>query len=210
MRTVLHRLVGVANRDGRDAVIRGDDGVGLIELLIAMLVLSLGIMAIVAGFSSGMVALNNASRTGTAGTLADKQMEAYRALAYAGIRLTSSPSPPTDSWYRADPAYDAVNAVPGDATCSSSTATCMPVQTKASGLSAPDGRSYRLDTYVVWNCPVSSTTLSYASPYSATSPGCTGGAVAARPVKKVTVVVRDGDNPTKTYISETSTFDAAT
>ena len=48
-----------------------------------MLVMALGIMAIVAAFSSGMVALNNASRTGTAGTLADRQMEAYRALAYA-------------------------------------------------------------------------------------------------------------------------------
>ena len=43
--------------------------------------MALGIMAIVAGFSSGMVALGNASRTGTAGTLADRQMEAYRGAA---------------------------------------------------------------------------------------------------------------------------------
>ena len=60
-------------------------GFGVIELLIAMTVMAIGISAIVAGFSSGIVALNNASRTGTAGTLADKQMEAYRALPYASV-----------------------------------------------------------------------------------------------------------------------------
>ena len=57
-----------------------------------MLVMALGIMAIVAGFSSGMVALGNASRTGTAGTLADRQMEAYRALPYDEHRAPARPS----------------------------------------------------------------------------------------------------------------------
>ena len=56
-----------------------------------MLVMALGIMAIVAGFSSGMVALSNASRTGTAGTLADRQMEAYRALPYSEHRAHGTP-----------------------------------------------------------------------------------------------------------------------
>jgi hypothetical protein len=42
-------------------------------------------MAIVAGFSSGMLALSSASRTSTAGTLADKQMEAYRAQTYSSL-----------------------------------------------------------------------------------------------------------------------------
>ena len=81
-----------------------EDGFGLIELLIAMLVMALGIMAIVAGFSSGIVALSNASRTGTAGTLADKQMEAYRALPYDQHRaheLAELGGPPTS--YTTDP-----------------------------------------------------------------------------------------------------------
>ena len=39
-----------------------EGGFGLIELLIAMTVLAIGISAIVAGLSSGMVALNRASR----------------------------------------------------------------------------------------------------------------------------------------------------
>jgi prepilin-type N-terminal cleavage/methylation domain-containing protein len=174
-------------------------GFGLIEVLIAMLVMALGISAIVAGFSSGLVALNSASRTGTAGTLADKQMEAYRALGFSSITLTSTPSPATDSTYSGDPAYNPVYAVTGPA-CPATTPTCMPVQTEASGLTAPDGLNYRLDTYIAWSCPVG--TLSNPA-----APTCGG---QARPVKQITVVVRDGNNPTKTYVRETSTFDAAT
>ena len=83
---VRHRLVGTTVRDRVAARLRREEGFGLIELLIAMLVMALGIMAIVAGFSSGIVALSNASRTGTAGTLADRQMEAYRALPYTRSR----------------------------------------------------------------------------------------------------------------------------
>jgi hypothetical protein len=78
----------------------------------------------------------------------------------------------------------------------------MPVQTQATGLTAPDGRSYRLDTYIAWSCPVGTLTG------SATSPACSGGL--ARPVKQITVVVRDAATPSKTYVRETSTFDAAT
>jgi prepilin-type N-terminal cleavage/methylation domain-containing protein len=184
--------------------LRNDEaGFGLIEVLIAMVVMSVGLSAIVAGFSSGLVALNGASRTGTAGTLADKQMEAYRALGYGSIGLTSSPSPAPDSTYTGDSAYNATYAVTVP-TCTATTPTCMPVQTKASGLTAPDGRNYRLDTYIAWSCPVG--TLGG----TATAPTCTGGATPALPVKQITVVVRDGDTPTKTYVRETSTFDAAT
>src|SRR5262245_19590937 len=176
-------------------------GFGLIELVIAMAVMAIGITAIVAGFSSGIVALNNASRTGTAGTLADKQMEAYRALAYDSIKLTTLGSPAPDSSYNTDPAYDSSHAVPTDATCSSSTPTCMPVQTQASGLTAPDGRNYRLDTYIVWSCP-----LGDIPGGTSAAPTCSN----ARVVKKVTVVVRNGANPTKTYVLESSTFDVST
>jgi prepilin-type N-terminal cleavage/methylation domain-containing protein len=196
--------------------LRRDDGFGLIELLIAMTVMAIGISAIVAGFSSGLVALNNASRTGTAGTLADRQMEAYRALPYASIGLTSAPSPALDSTHVSDAAYDLANAVPPPATCTPSTATCMPVQTQASGLAAPDGRNYRLDTYVAWTCPLGTLHMSTynGTPFTSASPGCTDTATPpvsqSRPVKKITVVVRDGATPTRTFVRETSTFDAAT
>ena len=184
---------------------RSEDGFGLIELLIAMLVMALGIMAIVAGFSSGMVALSNASRTGTAGTLADKQMEAYRALPYSSIRLRSTPTPATPTRpTRGDPAYDSRTRLPHRRNVvPSSTPTCTPVQTQASGLTG--ARRPELSPRHVHRLEL---------PASATLTGdvrvaaCSGGG--ARPVKKVTVVVRDGATPSKTYVRETSTFDAAT
>jgi type II secretory pathway pseudopilin PulG len=60
------------------ARVRGEAGIGLVELLVAMTVMSVGIFALVAGFSSGFGAINRASKTSTAGTLADQQMEAFR------------------------------------------------------------------------------------------------------------------------------------
>ncbi len=57
----------------------------LIELLIAMVVMSIGITALVAGFSSGILAVNTARATSTAGTLADKQMELYRQAGFTSL-----------------------------------------------------------------------------------------------------------------------------
>lgn len=65
--------------------LRDERGVGLVELLIAMLVLNLGIFATLGAFTSGAVAIRNASRISTAAAIADKQMEAFRNTAYANI-----------------------------------------------------------------------------------------------------------------------------
>jgi prepilin-type N-terminal cleavage/methylation domain-containing protein len=144
------------------ARLKSDAGFGLVELLIAMSVMTIAITAIVAGFSSGMVALANASRTGTAGTLADQRMEGYRALAFDSITAPSNP----------------------------------PTQTTI----GPDGRKYEVATTIDWACP-----LGDAPGGPATAPTCLN----ARAVKRVAITVRDAATG-KTYISETSTFDAAT
>ena len=77
--------------------LRDDDGFGLIELLIAMTILVIGILAIVAGFSSGMLALQRASRASTAATIADKKMEQYRRVPFGAVipfgTNTVSPDP---------------------------------------------------------------------------------------------------------------------
>ena len=62
---------------------------GLIELLVAMTVLAIGILALVAGFSSGFTALDRASKTSTAGTLADQQMEEFRRGAWESVASIS-------------------------------------------------------------------------------------------------------------------------
>jgi type II secretory pathway pseudopilin PulG len=57
----------------------------LVELLIAMLVMALGISAIVAGFSSGLLSVGRARQASTVGTLADKQMEIYRQAPFTSL-----------------------------------------------------------------------------------------------------------------------------
>ena len=71
----------------------GDDGFAMIELVIAMTILVVGIMAIVAGFSSGMDALKRASRATAAGAIADKQMEQYRQMPWASVPVATTIDP---------------------------------------------------------------------------------------------------------------------
>lgn len=67
------------------ARIRDERGVGLVELLIALLVLNVGIFATLGAFTSAATAINRASHVSTASAIADKQMETYRDTAYASI-----------------------------------------------------------------------------------------------------------------------------
>ena len=206
-----------------------EGGFGVIELLIAMTVMAVGIMAIVAGFSSGIIALDRASRTGTAGTLADKQMEAYRALGYSQIALSGSLVSAAATPYATDSAltgnaqtgnFDLTDSLSGwppaaynGTYCNTTPVTCTPVQASVTG---PDGRTYRVDTYIVWYCAVGTlrTSTFNGATFTQTDPGCTDASTPpvkqSRPVKKITVVVRDGTTTTKTYVRETSTFDQAT
>ena len=68
--------------------LRADEGMTLIELLIAMVVMSIGIAALVADFSSGIVSINHSRLTSTAGSLADQQMELYRQASFASLPTT--------------------------------------------------------------------------------------------------------------------------
>ncbi len=156
--------------------LRGEDGFTLVELLIAMIVLTVGILALVAAYTSGYVALNRATRISSAQLIADSQMERFRALSYTNIWLntTCGTNCTEDSTYKGDSVYSSAAAVTG---CTTTDSSCLPTQTKT----GPDNRSYRLDTYVEYSCL--SGTLS-------TSPTLTCGTTAPAPVKLVTVVVR--------------------
>src|SRR3954447_19939 len=88
--------------------LREQEGFGLVELLIAMTVMVIAITAIAAAFSSGLVALSRASRTSTAATLADKQMEAFRRIPHTRTAPTKTP---LDA---ADPPYTGAPALAGD------------------------------------------------------------------------------------------------
>jgi Tfp pilus assembly protein PilV len=220
------------------ARVTSEGGFGLVELLIALTVMAIGVTGIVAAFTSGIVALERANQTATAGTLADRQMEAYRALPYSSIALsaagTGTPYTPVTGDAQTGN-YDITACASGCvlgagspeyAYCNTAStafpSTCTAVQSPVVG---PDGRSYRVDTYIVWYCAVPTLyppngTSSGQWPtgtgptYSQSSPGCLGASPAyttqTEPVKQVTVVVRDATATSRIYARETSTFDPNT
>jgi Tfp pilus assembly protein PilV len=156
--------------------LRREEGMTLVELLIAMIVLTIGILALVAAYTSGYMALNRATRVSSARLVADQQMERFRAIQYSAIKLntTCGSTCLEDSTYTVDSAYNSTAQVTG---CATTESTCLPTQTKT----GPDNKSYRLDTYIAYACV--SGTLS-------TSPSLTCGGSNPYPVKRVTVVVR--------------------
>jgi type II secretory pathway pseudopilin PulG len=160
-------------------LLRREGGFGLIELLLALTLLNIGLLAVVAAFSSGIVSLNRAGRITTAAVLADGQMELYRALTYNAIRLEPT-SIPSTAPYTTDTAYSSVQIT---AACAGPPPECN-ASRQATGA---DGKSYRIDTYIVSVTP-------------------TGG----RAVKKVTVVIRDWNNLALTFARQISVFDQST
>jgi type II secretory pathway pseudopilin PulG len=169
-------------------------GFGLVELLIALLILNIGIFATLAAFNSGIVTLRRASRISTASSIAERQMELYRALAYDAIVLRQPQA--------GDPAQELLDSThTGDAqwagamtlvsACPTGTApeACKPVQV----VSGADGRQYRTDTYIHKAVQTSAPASSF--------PG--------REVKIVAVVVRDVSTNAVIVRTE-STFDQST
>jgi Tfp pilus assembly protein PilV len=172
------------------ARLRSQEGFGLIELLMAMVMLNIGILAIVAAYQTGMFALNRASRIGTASALADQQMELYRALTYNAIALDSTSLGSVDNTYKCDSALggSCPNSTSGEttATCSGSPLPneCLPSRSTTGA----DRKQYRVDTYIT----------------STTPPN-------GRALKLVTVVVRDASKLSARPLARlASTFDQST
>ena len=172
---------------------RDESGFGLLELLMAIVMLNVGILAIVAAFSSGNAALARASQISTAAALADKQMEIYRGADYDNIVFTTSEwnAATGDSTYTSDTVYqqNMLNPTAPKAlvttvtTCPSALPTTLACDPSFTTTGA-DHRSYRVDTYLYYDAP------SYGNQ-----------------LKTVTVVIRNGSNTSRTLARVTSTFD---
>jgi Tfp pilus assembly protein PilV len=175
---------------------RSEHGFGLIELVMAMVILNIGILAIVAAFESGAFAVARAGHVSTASALADSQMERYRALLYSQIALDTGHMTGLDNTYRCESVLGAScpNTI---TTCSSGTCSdgtvptrtcgtaneCLPTRS-VTGATSPDRYPYRIDSYIVYVTPTN-----------------------GRQLKQVTVVVRDGRTLTRTLARLTSRFD---
>ena len=143
--------------------LRADEGMTLIELLIAMTILSIGIAALVAGFSSGVVSINRSRLTSTAGSLADQQMELYRQASFASL----------------------------------------PTATQTRDHADRPGRPHLLDAGRRF------VDLRRRHVFGGAAASCSG-TPASRPVKSVTINVRDGSASARLLFSETTTFDSST
>jgi Tfp pilus assembly protein PilV len=167
-----------------------ESGFGVIELLVAMMMLNIGILALVGAFNSGMWALRKASKASTASAIADGQIELYRALKYSSIALDSGAVGSVDNTYKCDTALgvSCPNSTSGEvtATCSGSPLPneCQPSRVTTGA----DHLSYRVDTYITLQTPAT-----------------------GRALKLVTVVVRDANKlSARPFAREATTFDQST
>jgi len=166
--------------------LRAEKGWGMIELLLALTILNIGLLALVASLNSGIIAVKRASKISTAATLADTQMELYRAIRYSAILLDDNATKNlTDATYRADPVLggDINNSVTTTTDCAGMPNYCNPSRT----VLGADRKQYRVDSYVTWSTPTS-----------------------GRQLKLVTIVIREPQAPFAQLSRQQSTFDEST
>jgi Tfp pilus assembly protein PilE len=170
------------------ARLRDSEGFMLLELLAAVVILSVAILALMAGYDSAFVSLHAAAQKSSAATLADRQLELYSALSYASIGLdttTLSSVKAANATYTSDEAGlgNASTATDHTFACGSAT-QCLPVQT----LTGSDTKSYSVETFIR-DVP----SLSYSG----------------RSERVVTIIVRDPSTTGSPNVAQmSSTFDA--
>jgi len=126
---------------------QSEDGFLLVELIAAMLVLTIALLALIGAYSLGYLAIGKAAQTSSAGLIASNQLELYSSLPYSSVGLDASTLTTvksSDANYSTDE-----SALPGSGTdvtisgCGSS-AQCLPVQT----VTGADHKTYKVETFI--------------------------------------------------------------
>jgi Tfp pilus assembly protein PilV len=156
-------------------------GIGIVEVLIAIVIINVAILAMFAMFQAGALSILRASRTSNASVLAEKQMELYRAMLHTDIRLNTGLVSSADATHTSASEWGSAAQQVTSAACTSTLPECMPEQPSVTGA---DDRTYRIDTYI----------------QSITPPGGRAG-------KQVTVYVRLASDLTKVQAKLTANFD---
>ncbi|MGH3022592.1 MAG: type IV pilus modification PilV family protein [Gaiellaceae bacterium] len=84
---------------------RDERGFGMIELVAAMSVMLIGVLAVFTMFQAGIVSVRQAGYATTAAVIADSEMEQLRAIKYEAIGLANTTVDAADSVYKGDVAY---------------------------------------------------------------------------------------------------------
>jgi Tfp pilus assembly protein PilE len=134
--------------------LKDESGFSIVELVVAIMVITIALLAIAAAFETGVISIRAAAGRTVAAKLANAQVERYAALGFTSIGLdattyTSTKTSGNQSYssaYVSDEA--ALNAVAsGTAVTISgcgSAAQCLPVQT----VTGTDQKSYKLETFI--------------------------------------------------------------
>lgn len=77
----------------------------MVELLAAITVLAVGLMAVFAMYQTGLMQIRRASTITTAAALGDIEMEKYRAIKYESLGLDNADLAAVDATYTGDSAY---------------------------------------------------------------------------------------------------------
>jgi len=125
-------------------------GQGLIELVVAMVVITVAVLALMASYDEAFVSLHKSARTTAAATLAETQLELYGALPYASIWLNTSlvtTAKASDAFYTTDEAVLTPSGTTEytDVSCTNTLPQCMPVRASVAG---SDGKNYRVETFI--------------------------------------------------------------
>lgn len=159
----------------------------MIEMIMAVVLITVALLALMASYDGAFVSMHKSARTNAAAQLADTQLELYSALwnlpgganANAQIGLSSSlltTAKASDPYYTTDEnSLSPTGTDVTNASCSTTTAQCKPVQT----VTGSDGKTYRVETFI------RDVTQTLTCTTATTS--CT----ASNTQREVTVIVRD-------------------
>lgn len=132
-----------------------ETGTMLIELVIGMMFLAVAVSALLAVFASTQLSMRNAGIEGTALTLAESQIETYKTMAYNDMKISTATIPGSgDPYLTANSSDSTIPSASGQfgGGTSSSTACATPTTPIADcavqTLAGPDGRTYRIDSYL--------------------------------------------------------------
>ena len=172
--------------------LRSEAGMGLVELVVAMFVLTVALLALAAGYESAAISVHKADQKTVAAKLAASQIELYQSLKVSSIGLDQTTltnvqtlgSGSYDSVYVSDEAGLTPTGTDHTILGCGTSAQCSPIQ----DVTGPENHPYRIETFV--------------------RDVANAGAAGTWKERFVTVIVRDrGASGNPLLFSETSAFD---